>query len=72
MVREPAWMVTGGIRESPSRKVTWRMVRPRASAATWVMDVAVPGPMSLVADCNRAVPSAPSLTGTWASPRWVS
>ncbi len=48
------------------------MVRPRASAATWVMDVAVPGPMSLVEDCTRAVPSASSLTEAWASLRAVS
>ncbi len=72
MVCEPAWTGAGGMRESPSRKVTWRMVRPRASAATWVMDVAVPGPMSLVADCTRAVPSASSRTEAWAALRWVS
>jgi hypothetical protein len=31
--------------------------RPRVSAATWVIDVQVPGPMSLAALVTSAVPS---------------
>ena len=36
------------------------MVSPSASAATWVWDVYVPGPMSVVAASTTAVPSASS------------
>ena len=39
MVCEPPCGGVGGYRESPSRKVTVRMVSPSASAATWVMEV---------------------------------
>jgi hypothetical protein len=39
MVAEPPCGDVGGYSESPSRKVTVRMVSPSASAATWVCEV---------------------------------
>ena len=58
MVAEPPCGEVGGYRESPSRKVTVRIVNPSASAATWVWEVSVPGPMSLVAASTTPVSSA--------------
>ena len=45
---------------SPRVNFTRSMGRPRASAATCVMDVQVPGPMSLDALITSAVPSGRS------------
>jgi hypothetical protein len=57
MVCEPPWTGACGIRESPSANRTLLMGSPSASAATWVIDVSVPGPMSLVPVATSAVPS---------------
>ena len=60
MVQASACTGAGGIVESPSWNSTPHMGSPSASAATWAIDVVVPGPMSLLAERTTAVPSASS------------
>ena len=60
IVIEPPCTGAFGRRVSPSVNLTRSMGRPRVSAATWVIDVQVPGPMSLDALITSAVPSGKS------------
>src|SRR2546421_2052715 len=57
MVIEPPCTGALGSRVSPSVNLTRSIGRPRVSAATCVIDVQVPGPMSLEALITSAVPS---------------
>jgi hypothetical protein len=58
MVREPECEGAGGKLLSPSANRTRFNGSPSASAATCVIDVYVPGPISLVPHSTSAVPSA--------------
>lgn len=58
IVIEPPCRGAGGKVLSPSTNRTRDIGTPSASAATWVMDVYVPGPMSIVALRTSKVPSA--------------
>jgi hypothetical protein len=58
MVCEPECDGAGGNLLSPRANRTRLSGIPRASAATCVIEVYVPGPMSLVPLCTSAVPSA--------------
>ena len=57
MVSEPPWTGAFGSRVSPRMNFTRSIGRPSVSAATCVIDVQVPGPMSLAALVTSAVPS---------------
>jgi hypothetical protein len=57
MVIDPPCGGVRGSRLSPSLNVTLSIGRPRASAATCVIEVQVPGPMSLAPLATSAVPS---------------
>src|SRR5882757_3160643 len=57
IVFEPEYVGAIGMVESPSWNRTRETGSPKASAATWVMDVYVPEPMSPVALATTAVPS---------------
>ena len=57
MVIEPPCTGALGSRVSPRVNFTRSIGRPRVSAATCVIDVQVPGPMSLAALVTSAVPS---------------
>ena len=60
IVIEPPCTGALGSRVSPSVNFTRSIGRPRVSAATCVIDVQVPGPMSLAALVTSAVPSGRS------------
>ena len=60
MVIEPPCTGALGSRVSPRVNFTRSIGRPSVSAATCVMDVQVPGPMSLDALITSAVPSGSS------------
>ncbi len=74
MVREPECEGASGRLLSPSANRTRLIGIPKASAATWVIDVYVPGPMSLVpdADVGGAVRVDPGQHGAWAPGRVVN
>ena len=57
IVIEPPCTGALGSRVSPRMNFTRSIGRPRVSAATCVIDVQVPGPMSLAALVTSAVPS---------------
>jgi hypothetical protein len=57
MVIDPPWGGVLGIRVSPRLNFTRSIGSPSASAATCVIEVQVPGPMSLAALVTSAVPS---------------
>jgi len=57
MVIEPPCTDALGSRVSPRMNLTRSIGRPRVSAATCVIEVQVPGPMSLAALVTSAVPS---------------
>ena len=69
MVWAPAWMGALGIVVSPRVNVIRLIGRPSASEATCVIEVYVPGPMSLVALITSAPPSALILARASVAPR---